>query len=352
MVLIQRTSPYNVQRAINYPKTELDKDDVMPKPARQWFADVLENHHNKHLKGHWIDGFLVGLILLNVIAIILESVSWIGHGYRVFFTWFERFSVAIFTVEYFVRVWCCVDIDEYKTEGISSWQARVHYIFSIKALIDLLAVLPSYFAMFTQVDLRILRVFRLLRVFKLTRYSRAMSLLLVVLKEEKKSLFAAFFVLFIIMLLASSGIYLIEHEVQPEKFGSIPDAMWWAMATLTTVGYGDVTPITPLGKFFGSCITITSMGIVALPAGIFASGFSEQLNRRRKRYELMLTQVLMDGKITEDEKEGLETLREKLGIDKDEAELMLGLAKRKQKPHLHFCPNCGEDLSKHQHIEP
>lgn len=316
----------------------------MQRSARRWLADVLENHHNKHLKGHWIDGFLVGLILLNVIAIILESVSWIGRDYHFYFMWFERFSVAVFTLEYCIRVWCSVDIDEYREEYLSPTQARLKYVFSIKALIDLLAVLPSYFAMFTQIDLRILRVFRLLRVFKLTRYSRAMTLLLVVLKEEKKSLFAAFFVLFIIMLLASSGIYLIEHEVQPEKFGSIPDAMWWAMATLTTVGYGDVTPITPLGKFFGSCITITSMGIVALPAGIFASGFSEQLNRRRKRYELMLTQVLMDGKITENEKLALETLREKLGIDKDEAELMLGLAKRKQRPQLHYCPHCGEDL--------
>lgn len=321
----------------------------MQKTARQWFADVLENHHNRQLKGHWIDGFLVGLILLNVMATILESVSWIGRDYHLYFSWFEHFSVSIFTVEYLVRVWCCVDSDDNKASDITPWKARIEYIFSIKALIDLIAILPSYFAMFTQVDLRILRVFRLLRVFKLTRYSRAMSLLLVVLKEEKKSLFAAFFVLFIIMLLASSGIYLIEHKVQPDKFGSIPDAMWWAMATLTTVGYGDVTPITPLGKFFGSCITITSMGIVALPAGIFASGFSEQLNRRRKRYELLLSQVLMDGKITEDEKLALETLREKLGIDKDEAELMLGLAKRKQKPQLHYCPHCGEDLTMNHH---
>lgn len=317
----------------------------MQNSARQWFADVLENHHDKHHKGHWIDGFLVGLILVNVVAIILESVSWIGLRYQFYFLWFERFSVLVFTLEYLVRLWCSADILAYQKEDLPAWKARLKYVLSIKALIDLFAILPSYFAMFTQIDLRILRVFRLLRVFKLTRYSRAMTLLLVVLREEKKSLFAAFFVLFIIMLLASSGIYLIEHDVQPDKFGSIPDAMWWAMATLTTVGYGDVTPITPLGKFFGSCITITSMGIVALPAGIFASGFSEQLNRRRKRYELMLAQVLIDGKITSDEQVALEKLREKLGIDKEEAELMLGLAKRSQKPELHYCPHCGGDLT-------
>ena len=137
---------------------------------------------------------------------------------------------------------------------------------------------------FMSIDLRFLRVIRLLRIFKLTRYSGAMNLVLSVFKEEASAFFAAFFVLLMLLILASSGIYLLEHEVQPDNFGTIPDAMWWAMATLTTVGYGDVVPITPIGKLFGGFITIIGMGMVALPAGILASGFADQVHRRRTEY--------------------------------------------------------------------
>ena len=134
----------------------------------------------------------------------------------------------------------------------------------------------------TEHDKRYLRVVRLLRVFKLSRYSRAMQLLLNVFKEERLSLFAAFSVLFIIMLVAACAMYTLEKDVQPEHFSSIPQAMWWALVTLTTVGYGDVTPVTDLGRLFGGLITIVGIGVVALPADILASGFSEQLSRRRQ----------------------------------------------------------------------
>jgi voltage-gated potassium channel len=219
------------------------------------------------------------------------------------------------------------------------------------ALIDLLAILPFYLTLSLSVDLRFLRVVRLLRIFKLTRYSSAMTVLLSVLREESSSLFAALFVLLVLLMLASSGIYLIEHEIQPDAFGSIPDSMWWAMATLTTVGYGDVTPITPLGKFFGGCITVIGMGMVALPAGILASAFSDYIHRSRREYKSKLSQYLRDGDVSEEEKEELEELRNNLGLSPEDAQLIFTAATRHVKRQI-ICPHCEQpfhDNEDHQH---
>ena len=136
----------------------------------------------------------------------------------------------------------------------------------------------------------------MLRLLKFSRYFKVMNLLLGVLKEERQSFLAAMFLLTIAMLIASTGIYIFEKDAQPDKFGSIPEAMWWAVATLTTVGYGDVTPITAMGKIFGALITIIiGIGTVALPSGILASGFSDQLKRRKNAYENELSLAMQDG---------------------------------------------------------
>mgnify|MGYP000533359248 CR=1 FL=1 len=311
---------------------------------KQNLASILEDMEHRSRFGKWLDAFLVSLILLNVLAIVLESVPHLARSYHETFKQFELFSVMIFTVEYFTRIYCCVYTRASTGKGKPHWKIRLKYIFSPLALFDLIAILPFYLALFFNLDLRFLRAFRILRIFKLSRYSKAMQLLLMVLKEEKKSLAAAFSILFVVLILASCGIYLIENEVQPDKFGTIPDAMWWAMATLTTVGYGDVTPITAWGKLFGGIITIVSMGMVALPAGILASGFIDQMERRRQRFNIMLQQVLQDGHIDEREAQLLEFLRVKLGIHKDEAEILLELAKKNRPKHPSFCPHCGGDL--------
>ena len=310
-------------------------------------ASILEDTDNKTRTGRWLDIFLVGLILLNVLAIILESVPEIGVGYADFFSWFEVFSVAVFTTEYLTRVYICVYTKENEPSPHSKAKLRTRYILSPVALFDLVAILPFYLSLFFSLDLRFLRAFRLLRIFKLSRYSKALRLLIEVFKDEKKSLTAAFSILFVVLILASCGIYLLENEHQPEKFGTIPDAMWWAMATLTTVGYGDVTPITAMGKLFGGVITIVSMGMVALPAGILASGFIDQMERRRQRYNIVLKQVLQDGHIDEHEEELLAVLRGKLGIHDDEATLLLELAQKNQIKELKYCPHCGENLKTH-----
>jgi voltage-gated potassium channel len=147
------------------------------------------------------------------------------------------------------------------------------------------------------------------------------------------------------MVLAASGIYLIEKDVQPDQFGSIPAAMWWAMTTLTTVGYGDVTPITPWGKFFGGTITLLGMGMVALPAGILASSFSEQAHKRRETFRLKIKQAMANGKITTQELTELEQLRHSLDIEADEAHVMFNMMDKEViNPPVSHCPHCHKQI--------
>jgi len=152
---------------------------------------------------------------------------------------------------------------------------------------------------------------------------------------------AAFFIMAVVLILASCGIYLIEHDIQPDKFGSIPAAMWWAMATLTTVGYGDVVPITPLGKFFGGVITLLSMGMVAIPTGLLASSFSEQIRKRRQFFEDAVHEQIQDGTLNDTQQEHLEELRYKLGLSKLEANKAIKTQLNEHNSHL-FCRHCGK----------
>lgn len=212
------------------------------------------------------------------------------------------------------------------------------------ALVDLLAILPFYLGMFFSLDLRFLRVLRLLRIFKLTRYSSAMSLLLKVLQDERQAFGAAFSILIIIMIFASSGIYLFESKAQPEAFSNIPEAVWWSVATLTTVGYGDVVPLTIGGKLFGVIIMIIGIGMVALPAGILASAFSEQIRQRRVEYEELAETVLQDGQLTTGEQQEMEEARVRLGLGEEDAEKIFGHIAREEIQRKGVCPHCRKPL--------
>ena len=313
----------------------------MTQAFRKEVARILSVDGN-HKYSRIVDFLLITLISLNVVAIILESMHEFEAAHHDAFMAFEAFSVFIFTIEYLLRIWSSVELVGYEND--SHTKARFRYMLTPLAIIDLVAILPFYLMIIFPIDLRFLRVVRLLRVFKLTRYSGAMNLVLSVFKEEANAFFAAFFVLIMLLILASSGIYVLEHEIQPDKFGSIPDAMWWAMATLTTVGYGDVVPVTALGKIFGGFITIIGVGMVALPAGILASGFSDQVHRRRTQYEERLEQVLGDGKITESEQEDLHVLREKLGLTTDDVEDLTHEYLKKYQSKIRQCPHCKKPL--------
>ena len=300
---------------------------------------------------HWL---LIALILLNVAAVMLESVESIRQQYSSPLFVFEVFSVVVFTIEYLLRIWTVVDNDE---TDKPAWKVRLSYMCSPMAIIDLIAILPFYLGLFIDLDLRFLRILRLVRVAKLGRYSSAMQMLFQVFQQEYKILVAALFLLLVLMVIASSGIYLIEHDVQPDEFGSIPQAMWWAMATLTTVGYGDVTPITPMGKFFGGTITVISMAMVALPAGILASSFSELLRKKRDKFRARIKAALADGVLEFKELEELENLRKSLGMDRSDAEELFNLINNQRKAFQQqgkpeqeqadkptTCPHCGKEI--------
>lgn len=296
--------------------------------------------------GRWIDIALMILITLNVLAVILETVPELYRSNKNYFIWFELFSVGIFSVEYILRLWCCVE-NEDKPETVSDGRYRFQYLVSPMALIDLVAILPFYLSFFLHLDLRFIRVLRLLRIFKLTRYSAAMTMLLDVLREEASALLAGIFIMIVLLVLVSSGAYVVEQSAQPELFGSIPDAMWWAVATLTTVGYGDVTPITPLGKIFGACVTIIGIGMAALPAGILANGLADQLRRKRAMLTELYRTALEDGDIDASEAEELESLRKELGLSKILADEIARLFIHDEKTKKGVCPQCGYALVEH-----
>lgn len=283
---------------------------------RTW--EILEIAGKGDRVSHIVDFSLFFLVGANVLAIILESVSSIYLTYKLFFHWFNFVSVILFTVEYLLRIWSCVEDPDHLRETYT--KTRFRFMGTSMALIDLVAIAPFYLQIILPgMDLRFLRVLRMLRILKLTRYSSAINLLLRVLHQERKAFSAAFTILIMVLIIVSCGIYLVENDAQPVAFGSIPDAMWWAMATLTTVGYGDVTPITPIGKLFGAVVTVVGIGMVALPAGILASSFSEMLRRRQQEYRLSVKKAMEDGNISDEEAHELERIREELNLSKEDS---------------------------------
>jgi voltage-gated potassium channel len=245
-----------------------------------WEIVEATDHEDRPRKNlDYFDWFILILILLNATAVILETVKSLDQQYGQFFLAFEIFSVIVFTLEYLARIWACTSQTEYPHPV---W-GRIKFIFTPLALVDLLAILPFYLA-FTALDLRVirtLRVFRLLRMMKLMRYSSSISLFGKVLKNRKEELIVTASIVFILMILSASFMYFAEHKAQPENFPDIPSSMWWAIVTLTTVGYGDVFPVTTLGKVFAAIIAVLGIGMFALPTGILGASFVEELEKQR-----------------------------------------------------------------------
>lgn len=251
---------------------------VPPRTLRRRIYDTIEVGRGDNRLSRLFDLSIMGLILLNVAAFVMETVPAYGLAFPAQFEAFNRFSVAVFTIEYLLRLWTAVEVPFLRR--YPPWQARLKLASTPALIIDLLAILPFYLQSMIGLDLRVLRVLRLLRFLKLSRYSPAMHTLLRVLSNERNSLLGASFLLATALLFASSGIYLIESHAQPDKFGSIPASAWWAIATLTTVGYGDVTPITVLGRVFGSFVMVAGLCILALPVAIISAGFAQEAGRR------------------------------------------------------------------------
>ena len=315
---------------------------------RRYFYNLLEQSHSSPL-ARLVNLLLMLLIMSNVVAVIIASDREIYLEMQAFFDNFELFSIAVFSIEYLVRVWTCVEDTRYQSAVIG----RVKYLVSPMAIVDLIAVLPFYLGIIFNIDARILRVLRLFRIFKLSRHFSAMSVLLTVIRTELPTLVSAIFIMLVLVVLASAGMFLVERDVQPQTFGTIPRAMWWATITLTTVGYGDVIPVTAAGKVLGIFITILGVGMAALPAGIIASGFNREVHRRRETYRTLVRNALSDGVLDTAESRQLEKYSLNMGINNDEALHVLA-EETSIKPAgttasaqvSDYCPHCGKPLTR------
>jgi voltage-gated potassium channel len=249
---------------------------------RRWrreVHDILEVGGDAHPAGRYVNAFIVVLIFLNAFAFAAETIDHLADRYALFFQVFNVFSVAVFSVEYLLRLWSAVEIP--MLSRMKPWRARLRFALRPMMLIDLFAVLPFYFSWLVPMDLRVLRVLRLFRLLKLVRYSPALQTLGRVVADEYRALLGALLIILVLLLFASTAAYFLEREAQPDKFGSIPAAAWWALATLTTVGYGDIVPVTPFGKMLGGVVMLLGVGMIALPVAIIATGFSQESSRHQ-----------------------------------------------------------------------
>ncbi|MFT5573183.1 MAG: voltage-gated potassium channel [Cryomorphaceae bacterium] len=304
--------------------------------------ELLNPEHRGGRLGRSVNILLISLILANVVVICLETMAELKQAYAVEFFCFEIFSVLVFTIEYILRLWSSVE-NQPSTDLSSALQsgqknqltgARRQYVVSFESLIDLVAIVPFYISLLFGIELKALLALRLFRLLKLVRYFSALNILLDVLRAEARSFMAAILVLLILIFVSASGIYFFECEVQPEEFGSIPQALWWSTVTLTTLGYGDVVPMTVFGKTFAGMMTIFSIGIVALPAGMLASRFSEELVKRKQRYLQTVKALASDGLLDHEDHEELEQLRSDLCLSDHDAQIIR--ASSSQNP----CPYC------------
>jgi len=247
--------------------------------VRRRTHEILEVAQPGDIASRAFDFFILSLIALNVAALMVESVEGIHSRFPEGFRAFEVFSVVVFTLEYVLRVWSCTLAERFSHPV---W-GRVRFVLTPMALVDLSAVAPFYLP-FLGVDLRFMRAVRLVRLFrvlKVARYSTAIRLIGRVVRAKREELAVTLFVLSLLLVLASSLIYFCEHDVQPAAFPSIPAAMWWSVSTLTTVGYGDIYPVTAPGKIVASLVAILGIGMFALPTGILGAGFLEEVQTRK-----------------------------------------------------------------------
>jgi len=239
---------------------------------------ALLDHGPASRVGRILDRALVGLIVVNLVAVALESVPALARDYHVIFASIEYVALAVFTIEYGLRIWVAREHGPHR--HLTPFRARLKYMLSPEGLVDLVAVLPFWFAPLLPDDLRMLQVLRIFRFFKIARYSPAMRSLLDVLYRERRALFGCIVITVGAALVSAALMHLAEGHVQPDKLGTIPDALWWAIVTVGTIGYGDVVPVTTVGKLIATGTIFLGLIMMALPVGIIATAFADQVHRR------------------------------------------------------------------------
>lgn len=237
--------------------------------VRKRVYEIIETANPGDRASRLVDLSILSLILVNVGALILQSVPEFDKRYTTLFQNVEWVSLGIFSLEYVLRSWACVEAQGYGRSIVG----RIRFAFTPMALVDLAAVLPSLLGF----DGRFVRILRLL---KLSRYIRAMQVFQRVLIRKRMELMVTLIIILILLIFTSCLMYLAEREANSDQFGSIPAAMWWSIVTLTTVGYGDASPITPLGQAFAGMVAILGIGMFALPTSILGAAFLEEVNNR------------------------------------------------------------------------
>lgn len=277
---------------------------------------------------HIFDTFIVVWVIVSVIAVILESVHSIHYILNIEFIVLDAIAVAIFAIEYSMRLYCCVEEPGYKNAVLG----RLKHAKSTSALIDLLAILPFFLEVFLHhlFDLRFLRVFRLLRLLKLTRYTGATATLTKVVAREWPIMAASAFIMLLLVVLTASLGYLFEHDAQPDKFENIPQSIYWAVITLASVGYGDISPVTPMGRIMTIILALMGIGIFAIPAALLSSAFSDQLRIERETLKNELYEMLADGVISDAEADTINREAKRLHLSEDEVNRLILKARQER----------------------
>ncbi len=276
---------------------------------------------------HYFDIFIVFWVLISVLAVILETVDSIFYNVPIEFLVLDTIAVLIFSIEYLMRLYACVEDPSYKKKTDF---LRLRHATQPSSIVDLLAILPFFleFLLHNVLDLRFLRTFRLLRLFKLARYTGATNTLFSIIRREMPTLFASAFTLVLLVILMASLGYLFEHAAQPDKFENIPTAIYWAVITLASVGYGDISPITPMGRLMTTLMAFIGLGLFAVPASILASAFMQELQAQKQAIENAIYTRLADGNLSEEEYQEVHARAQLMNIAPEQVNILIEKAKR------------------------
>jgi voltage-gated potassium channel len=277
---------------------------------------------------HMFDTFIVIWVVISVIAVVLESVQSIHYLLNLEFLILDAIAVSVFTMEYLLRLYCCVEEPGYQ-KAISG---RLKLAKSTSSIIDLLAIAPFFLEVFLHhlFDLRFMRVFRLLRLLKLTRYTGATKSLSQVIAREWPVMAASAFIMLLLVVMTASLGYLFEHEAQPDKFENIPQSIYWAVITLASVGYGDISPVTPAGRAMTIVLALIGIGIFAIPAALLSAAFADQLKSDREALVNTIYEMLSDGVIDDDEAHFIKTESKRLHLTDDDLRRLVDKAKKER----------------------
>lgn len=272
------------------------------------------------------------MIVVSLLITAMQTDKTMAIDYFYVFLYVELALTIIFTLEYGLRLWSA-------TENKSN-SKRWDFVTSPHSIIDLLVLFSFYISMVLSFDARILVLMRLFRLLKLFRYLAPLAIMTSVLRAEARAFLSAILVMTVLIYISATCIYYFEHSAQPEVFSSIPSAMWWSVVTLTTLGYGDIIPITVGGKFFAGCMTIFAIGIVSLPAGMLAARFSEELHKRKTIYRSQASLFMQNGSISQQQRDILLQTKQQLCLTESDIQHIYKQNSMTDK-ESQACPRCG-----------